>query len=246
MKDIIEFKKYVDGFNLNDKTFIQKYDHSIRVMNLCEKFAKLLFFSEEDQILAKKIGLLHDIGRFNELKSHGNLYDKEYDHAKEGIKVLFDEQEIKNYDIDISDYELVEKAIFNHNKYEIINMKSFNERELRLSKLIRDCDKIDILYLHNVGEVKIIEDNKEISLIIKDNFFKHKPSKHDEKRSKSDSIVLLMSFVFDINYECILRYIKEEQIYEKLYLTIENKNLFDEYFEEIYRYIDKRLEEFKC
>ena len=76
------FNEYVSGYDLNNEDIKLKYNHSFRVMKLQEKYAKLLGFSDENVELAKVIGLLHDIGRFEQLRVY-NTYDdyKSIDHA---------------------------------------------------------------------------------------------------------------------------------------------------------------------
>ena len=68
------FDKYVGTFDLDDKNIQLKYNHSYRVADLSKKYAKLLHFSDEEVLLAETIGLLHDIGRFEQIKNY-NSYD---------------------------------------------------------------------------------------------------------------------------------------------------------------------------
>ena len=85
-----EFEKYVNNYDLTKEKIILKKNHSIRVMNLCVKYAKKLGFNDEDISLAKVIGLLHDIGRFEQLKQYDSFEDeKTIDHASLGVKILF-------------------------------------------------------------------------------------------------------------------------------------------------------------
>ena len=63
-----EFDNYVKNYNLNNNQIKSKYDHSYRVMKLNVKYAKKLKFNEENIKIAKIIGLLHDIGRFEQYK----------------------------------------------------------------------------------------------------------------------------------------------------------------------------------
>ena len=56
-----EFYNYVSNYDLNIGAIKRKYEHSIRVMNLSIKYAKLLGYNDDDIELAGIIGLLHDI-----------------------------------------------------------------------------------------------------------------------------------------------------------------------------------------
>ena len=80
------FTEYVSSYDLTNSDIKLKYNHSLRVMALSEKYAKILNFSTEDIELAKVIGLLHDIGRFEQLKIYKTYSDiNSIDHAEYGI-----------------------------------------------------------------------------------------------------------------------------------------------------------------
>ena len=93
-----EFEKYVNNYDLTKEKIILKKNHSIRVMNLCIKYAKKLGFNDEDIFLAKVIGLLHDIGIFEQLKEFNSFDDSNIDHADLGVKILFEEGYIKSFE----------------------------------------------------------------------------------------------------------------------------------------------------
>ena len=95
------FNEYVNNYDIENPKIKLKYDHSIRVMELSLKYAKKLNFSQEDINLAYMIGLLHDIGRFEQAKRFDNFVELEtIDHADLGCKILFEENLIKKFDID--------------------------------------------------------------------------------------------------------------------------------------------------
>ena len=113
-----EFDDYVSNYDLNDINIKLKYNHSYRVCKLSEKYAKELGYSKEDIELASLIGLLHDIGRFEQLKVFHTYNDKNsIDHAEYGIKVLFEDGLINKFWNKKEDYDLIKFAIKNHNKY---------------------------------------------------------------------------------------------------------------------------------
>ena len=139
------FNEYVNNYDMDNPKIKLKYDHSIRVAELSLKYARKLGFYEEDINLAYIIGLLHDIGRFEQAKRFDSFVDLEtIDHADLGCEILFEQNIIKKFDIDEKYYEIIKKVIRNHNKHEI--EPGLNEQELLHAKLIRDTDKLDILY----------------------------------------------------------------------------------------------------
>ena len=173
MNDLEIFKSYVSKFDMSDKNIARKYGHSIRVMNNAVEIAHFLKLDEHNLKLAQFIGLTHDIGRFLQWKIYGTFVDnKSIDHAILGIQVLFGENKQVNFDIDSCDDMIIRSAIYNHNKYKIDELLS--EYELLHAKIIRDADKIDLLYLLGEEEIILEEDNSEVTDVIADAFWNFK------------------------------------------------------------------------
>ena len=140
-----EFIKYTEKYNLKDENIKRKQGHSLRVMEISKQIATNINLSEEQIQIATLIGLLHDIGRFKQYTEIGLGDNLEgFDHGDYGAKTLFEDGIIRNF-IETSKYdEIIRKAIKNHNKFAI--EEGLTEEELLFAKIIRDADKIDILY----------------------------------------------------------------------------------------------------
>ena len=165
------FDKYFMGFDIEDKMIQFKYNHSYRVLHQSDEISFTLNLDEDDNYLACLIGLLHDIGRFSQWTKNKSFNDELLDHAQLGCAILFSEGKIKDYDVQESDYEIIKKAILNHNKFKIDD--DLTIREKLHSKIIRDADKIDILYSYSENILKLETDNSTISDEIHNEFFKH-------------------------------------------------------------------------
>lgn len=142
-----EFKKYVNNYDLKNPHIERKVIHSYKVVEVSGVIAKSLKLNDEDIKLARLIALLHDIGRFEQLKRYGTYRDIDsIDHANFGVELLFDNGLIRKF-IDDSKYDrIIFKAIKNHNKYKIED--ECNKEELLHCKIIRDADKTDIFRVH--------------------------------------------------------------------------------------------------
>lgn len=139
------FENYVKNYDISDPDINHKHNHSYRVMGNSLFLAETLNLSETDKTLALIIGLYHDIGRFEQDKLYDTYNDnKTFDHADYGVKVLFEQNLIKQIPVEEKYYNIIEKAVKNHNKYQI--EEGLSEQELLHAKIIRDADKIDILY----------------------------------------------------------------------------------------------------
>ena len=237
MKDV--FINYVNDFDLDNEKIKLKYDHSLRVMNLCIKYAKLLNFSEKDIKLAGLIGLFHDIGRFKQIKECDTFSDlNSFDHAMLSSKILFEDGLIKEIWDDESDYELIKFAIENHNK---ISLEETNdERILKHAKLIRDADKVDIIYLTgNLGISDLTTVDIPFEEKALDEYYDHKLVSWEYENSKNYWILVYFSYVFDINYEFSLKEISK--YYDDLYDKIKDNKVFEDVYNELKRYINERL-----
>ena len=95
---IQEFKNYTSNYLEYGEMITLKINHTLRVVDLCEKIAKSLNMSDEEIFISKIIGLLHDIGRFEQWKRYHNFKDYEtVDHADLGIEILKENNYLRKY-----------------------------------------------------------------------------------------------------------------------------------------------------
>lgn len=93
-----EFAKYTGNYDVDNDKIKLKIEHTYRVADLCDKIAKDLGLSNYDIDIAWLIGMLHDIGRFEQLRRYGTFSDAgSIDHAHYAAEILFDDEEIARY-----------------------------------------------------------------------------------------------------------------------------------------------------
>lgn len=235
------FDKYVSHYDMNDSNINYKYYHSYRVMKNMEDLALKLKLSPKDVNLAKVIGLLHDIGRFEQNKLYNSFKDDKLDHGEYGVKVLKENNVLDNYEIDYEDYETIYIAIKNHNKFQIAT--NLTKRQLFFTKLIRDADKLDIL--HALGEKKykqyLRQDDRPISKKISTSFFNNKPGNLKDALNYNDSLIITFSYIYDINFKETYKIIYEEKYYDKIYQRINCQDIFFPYFQYTKKYLEKKI-----
>jgi len=235
------FDNYAKKFDLNDYDIAYKYRHSYRVKEISKKIAASLNLDNENIFLAETIGLLHDIGRFKQLELYDSYSDLNIDHGTLGVKLLFEENKIKEINIEPKYYDIIAFALENHNKLEI--EKTNDEDKLLHAKIIRDADKIDIFRAYTTYKDYQLNDTSEpITKEVKLDFFKNKQIKNTSIKNVNDDIIQTLSFIYDINYKESLEIIKCENMIDKLYETLEQKDLFKTYFEHIKNYINERID----
>ena len=217
-----EFLKYTKGFNLQNEGIKRKQLHSLRVMEESKKVAEALKLSKEDEKLAELIGLLHDIGRFEQY-NRGNTYLNEMllDHANLGVEVLVKDDYIKKYTNNENYISIILTAIKNHNKFKI--EEDLNEEELLFAKLIRDADKLDILYegtqiYWNTQREKESVENSKISVKIEQQFKAERPVKKygNERNDTVDGLLILLSYIYDINFKETLEIVEKEKYVDRI------------------------------
>ena len=236
------FDKYVSNYDMSDLDINYKYYHSYRVMDAAVLLATKLNLSEKDIYLAKVIGLLHDIGRFEQDKLYNSFKDTKMDHGNYGVEVLKENNVLEYYNIAKEDYEVVYKAIKNHNKFKIED--GLTERELLFSKIIRDADKLDILYALGQEKYKKIlrQDEFEISNNIKESFFNNQSGNIKDVQSQNDGLVITFSYIYDINFKVTYEIIHKEKYYDKIYERINRKDIFKPYLDYLNKYIQERID----
>lgn len=233
------FNKYVNGFDVSDEMIINKIEHSIRVYEKMREYAKRLGYSEEEITLAGEIGLLHDIGRFRQVEENGSFNDlKTFDHAEYGVYLLFEKNQIEDYKIDSSHYNAMRYAIKNHNKYKLD--KCEDRLTMKMAKLIRDVDKMDILYLlGTLGNYDESADDSVVSQKIYESIKSHRSINKEDIKTHNDNIAVKLAFAFDINNDMCLNEFKRNLT--AYYKRIERDNRFKDIYEEIIKYLDERM-----
>lgn len=176
------FAEYVRNYDPSDEKIKLKIDHTYRVAGLCQRIAESLGLSEPDVDIAWLLGMLHDIGRFEQIRRFGTFNDvQSVDHAEFGADLLFKEglirkfaegyyeecelarsgneeaeQMIKNNEHHNKDTGLLEMAIRQHNKYRV--KEDLTERQRMFCDILRDADKVDIFKVNADIPMEIIYD----------------------------------------------------------------------------------------
>ena len=205
-KIICTFEKYVSNYNLNDPNIYLKYKHTGKVAENCERIAKSLNLSEQDIDLAWEIGMLHDIGRFEQLRRFDTFIDTEsIDHAEFGADLLFKDGLIQQFDDEKENYELLEKAIRLHSLYRLPD--NLSERELLFCQVIRDADKIDIYranyetglhVIYHVTKEELL--NSEITPEVYQVFCEERAIPRNIRKTIADNLVGHIALTFELVY----------------------------------------------
>ncbi len=225
------FEEYLSQYNCNDFRTREKIVHTYNVVKTSKYLAEKLRLDKEQSDLAQIIALLHDIGRFEQLKDFGSFEDyKTMDHAIFGAKILFEEGLIRKFVEEDSYDDIIREAILNHNKLEI-EKDRMDELTLFHSKLIRDSDKIDNFRLQSEIEPdKIFNTDLErieheaLTSPTYDSLMKKQVVIFKERKTNVDKWVSLLGFLYDFNFEQSLEYIKDKDYINRSMSRIDYKD----------------------
>lgn len=155
------FDEYVSAYDPQNPRIALKVAHTLRVADVAERIAREQGLCDHDVDLAWLCGLLHDMGRFEQVRRWDTFRDAQStSHAHLGVDVLFGPREllgrpvpgdphprIRDF-VDEGEDGLIRKAVELHSDYRL--PKDLDERTRRFCDITRDADKIDILYTASI------------------------------------------------------------------------------------------------
>ncbi|MCR5094321.1 MAG: HD domain-containing protein [Lachnospiraceae bacterium] len=140
------FAEYAAGYDADNIKIRLKIDHTYRVASFTERIAESLSLDRADVDFAWLSGMLHDIGRFEQLKRYGTFIDRlSVDHAELGADILFHDGLIGSFmekGKDGARETMMERAIRLHNKLTL--PEDLDDETRMFSDILRDADKCDI------------------------------------------------------------------------------------------------------
>lgn len=222
------FEDYTSRIHCQDAeteaNIMLKLGHTYRVCENITIIAGSLGISGDDLALAKVLALLHDVGRFEQLRGFGSFDDRmTLDHAMLGLKVINRAGVLCS--LPKRERNLIRRSIWHHNKYTIpVTEKA---EVAFFSKLIRDADKLDILGVVALHfERRDQHPNRALDFGLADDLRLTPEAVYDIMQEKmvrinvlktlGDLRLLYLSWIFDINFPITLALIKEKGYLERL------------------------------
>lgn len=215
------FALYLKQYDTKDDKIRLKIVHTYGVVNAAAMIADALKLSPEDTALALHIALLHDIGRFEQLKLYDSFDDSIVPHAKLSLSILFEEHMIGQF-IPERDYDhIVYAAIKNHGLYQMDG--TLTGKELLHARIIRDADKLDNFRVKEQDSIPAMLDitaeelgSEEIKDPILHAFLNRSPILNSDRVTHMDMWVSYLSYIYDLNFPESRRYVLEHNVVDKL------------------------------
>ncbi len=242
-KVLDEFARYTNEYDAANPKIKLKIDHTYRVASLCERIARSIDLSDEDVDLTWCSGMLHDIGRFEQLRRYNTFVDsKSIDHARFGIELLYGPDRLLDRFFDNTDdeefFHLLYTAIYYHSDYRL--PEDLNEREVMFANILRDADKVDIFRvnidtpledIYNVTTEELM--NSEVSPEVMEAFREEHAILRELKHTAVDNIVGHMALFFELVYPYSLDATRSQGYYDQLLEFTSENNKTNQQLEEI-------------
>ncbi|MCB4790498.1 MAG: HD domain-containing protein [Elusimicrobia bacterium] len=254
----MKFKLIKEWFNnytkIFDKGFVgkinpikYKIEHSKIVAKEIFDIAKHSGLKNNDLVVARAIGLLHDIGRFEQYAKYKTFYDKKSEnHAHLGVEILENNSVLK-YFLEKDKYVIL-RAIEYHNSKKLPS--GLNEREKMFAQLARDADKIDIFsivikYYKNMPltrsemvDFNLVDSPKISAKVIKD-LLSGKATNYNDLKTLNDLRIIQIGWVYDINFPRTFEIISERKYIDKIYSFLPNIPVVNRIYNDAKKHIER-------
>ncbi|MDR0306152.1 MAG: HD domain-containing protein [Chitinispirillales bacterium] len=222
------YDRYTGSFSSADEetegALRLKEQHCKRVMGEIIDIARSLDLSHDEKDAAAIAGLLHDIGRFEQfVKYHTFLDVRSVNHAELAVSIIKKENVLDG--LSKSKADSILQAVGVHNKARIPSDSPI------LCKMLRDADKLDIwnvvlLHFESGGSTatRSVEldfpDIDTVSGNVLSAILRSVPWEIKAMASVNDFKLLVMSWVFDINFAHSFNRIIERNYLPRLFATL--------------------------
>ena len=224
------FERYLDQYDREDDKIKLKIVHTYGVVRSMNQITKKMGLSKEERKLAELIALLHDIGRFEQLKRFGSFEPGLMDHAAYGAEILFEEGMIREFIEDSRYDEIIRMAIEKHSAYKLNGIS--DPCALLHAKLIRDADKLDNCRVKLEDAVETMLDvsaeevgKQQISPEVLAQVYQKTSIDNKTRNTKMDYWVSYVAYFFDINFPETLEIIQEHQYVDRIIRRIPYSNI---------------------
>lgn len=214
------FGAYVAPYDADNPRIRLKVQHTYRVAELARRIARGAGMPDADVELAWLLGLLHDVGRFEQVRRWDTFSDAaSASHAALGVRVLFGAGEhpeladadegrlgiLRDFAPDASEDELIRTAVGTHSDFRL--PEGLPGRTHALCDVLRDADKVDILKAVSEEPLEAIFGvtpgqmrASRISAASARAFAERRCVRRDERSQPADVLVGFACFAFELVY----------------------------------------------
>ena len=224
-----KFETYLESYDRSNDKVRLKIIHTYGVVHDMSEICHRMHLTEEDTELARIIALLHDIGRFEQLKRFDSFEPTTMDHAAYGVQVLFEEGMIRQFVPEDTWDDIIRTAIARHSDFHLEGITD-NRTQLH-ARLIRDADKLDNCRVKLQDDLLVFMGAsgkeigaQEITPVVYDTVLKDQCIYSPDRVTKMDYWVSYLVHIFDLNFKESMDIVAENNYIEKLVARIPYTN----------------------
>lgn len=247
------FDGYVATFNdipqPDHQNITLKIEHTKKVCTLMDQLTRGEGMATADCRIAAAVALLHDVGRFPQYRRWRTFRDAVSDnHARLAIEVIREHALLA--DLEPVERLTVEEAVRFHNLLGLpLRYRSRGDRFIRL---IRDADKLDIWRVFVEHFQKPVAerpsavtlgfpDTPGVSACCVEQLLGHQVVQLKHVASVNDFILLLLSWVFDLNFASSYALLQQSGHGEQLGALLPDSPELDMVREAVRNYVERQL-----
>lgn len=216
------FEKYLQEFDCENEKIKLKIVHTDGVVECAREISRRMGLSEEDCKLAEMIALLHDIGRFEQIRQFDSFEPGMMDHAAFGVDLLFGEKKMIRQFIEEDTWDkMIYEAIARHSAYSVGD--GLNEREKLHACIIRDADKLDNCRVKLEETVEVLlgcsaeeAGKQEISEAVWEDCLAGRSILSSNRKTAMDYWVSYIAYFYDINFPETYEIIRQNHYVERI------------------------------
>lgn len=216
------FYDYIAGF-FGDDDYINanlelKKVHTGYVVEEARYIAAGLGLCENDALIAETVGLLHDVGRFEQFVKYQTYSDnKSISHSNLAVDIIRAEGVLDG--LDSAEKGIILAAVKYHGIKDL--PEGLDDKTLMHCKIVRDADKLDIYRVLQEKYLEYVENPDAYNLelehpdepwysdYIVEEIFNYRQVYYGDVKTLNDFKLLILAMVFDVNFEPALRKIRE-------------------------------------
>ena len=229
-----------------------KHDHSLRTEAQMIELAADLNLDEDQKAVAQAIGLVHDVGRFEQFSVFHTFSDGlSVDHGWLGAQVLC--QTAALADLDRHVQHLICTAVHHHNKKQV--PVHLSDPDLMYCRLVRDADKLDILQglIATCQSLRADPEGFELEMDLPDEphctpriveaILNGQTVSFSDLRTFNDVMLIQLGWVYDVNFVPTFRQIRDRHMMEQILTLLPNLPEVHQIGKQVMAYVDGRLAE---
>ena len=248
------FETYTAGF-YNGDSYVNanirfKHDHSLRTEAEIVGLAEALNLDEDQKAVAQAIGLVHDVGRFEQFGVFRTFSDcVSVDHGWLGNQVLNQSGALANLDPHVQ--HLLCTAVLHHNKRHL--PAHLSDPDLLYCRLVRDADKLDILrsLIQACRTLRTDPEGFELEMGLPDEPY-CTPTiveavlhgltvPYSDLRTFNDAILVQLGWVYDVNLTPTFKRIRDRRLPEQILALLPDLPDVHRIGLQVLAYVDDRL-----